>query len=53
MRHSALAPLYSVKRRFVQKRALTGMTPAKALEIDGLAIGAELEAFLNERADRA
>ena len=46
-RHSALAPLYSVKRRFVQKRALTGMTPAKALEIDGLAVGAELEAFLN------
>jgi NADPH-dependent glutamate synthase beta subunit-like oxidoreductase/NAD(P)H-flavin reductase len=47
-RHSALAPLYSVKRRFVQKRALTGMTPAKALEIDGPAVAAELEPFLND-----
>ncbi|HEX4231218.1 MAG TPA: FAD-dependent oxidoreductase [Bryobacteraceae bacterium] len=47
-RHSALAPLYSVKRRFIQKRALTGMTPAKALEIDGPAVAAELEAFLND-----
>ncbi|MGC2659968.1 MAG: hypothetical protein WA324_18575, partial [Bryobacteraceae bacterium] len=47
LRHSALAPLYFVKRRFVQKRALTGMTAEKALDINGPAIGAELAEFLN------
>ncbi len=47
-RHHELAPLYSVKRRFVQRKALTGYTPEKAAAIDGTAIGAELEAFLLE-----
>jgi NADPH-dependent glutamate synthase beta subunit-like oxidoreductase/NAD(P)H-flavin reductase len=47
-RHSELAPLYSVKRRFVQRKALTGMTVEKAIEIDGFALAAELEAFLEE-----
>ena len=28
-RHHELAPLYSVKRRFVQRKALTGQTPKK------------------------
>ena len=47
-RHSELAPLYSVKRRFVQRKALTGMTVEKTTEIDGFAVGAELETFFEE-----
>jgi len=47
-RHHELAPLYSVKRRFVQRKALTGQTAEKALAIDGAAIAAELESFFNE-----
>jgi NADPH-dependent glutamate synthase beta subunit-like oxidoreductase/NAD(P)H-flavin reductase len=47
-RHHNLAPLYSVKRRFVQKKALTGQTPEKAAAIDGFAAGAELEALILE-----
>jgi NADPH-dependent glutamate synthase beta subunit-like oxidoreductase/NAD(P)H-flavin reductase len=47
-RHHHLAPLYSVKRRFVQKKALTGQTPEKAAAIDGFAAQAELEALILE-----
>ena len=47
-RHNELAPLYSVKRKFIHKKALTGYTPEKASLIDGFAIAAELEAFLLE-----
>ena len=47
-KHHELAPLYSVKRRFVQRKALTGQTPGKAMAIDGPKVAAELEAFLLE-----
>ncbi len=47
-RHSELAPLYSVKRRFVQRKALTGYTPERAAEIDGFAVAAELETLIEE-----
>ena len=47
-RHSELAPLYSVKRRFVQRKALTNFTAEKASELDGFAIAAELEALIEE-----
>ena len=47
-RHSALAPLYSVKRRFVQRKALVGYTEEKATEMDGLAIRAELQTLTDE-----
>ena len=47
-RHHALDALYSVKRKFVQRKALTGQTPEKAAAIDGSAIAAELEAFFLE-----
>ena len=47
-KHNELAPLYSVKRKFIQKKALTGYTPEKASLIDGYAIAAELEAFTLE-----
>jgi len=46
--HHELAPLYSVKRRFVQRKALTGQTLEKAIGIDGVATAHELEAFLLE-----
>ncbi len=47
-KHHVLAPLYSVKRRFVQRKALTGYTPATAAEVDGFKVGAELEALMQE-----
>ncbi len=47
-KHNELAPLYAVKRKFIQKKALTGYTAEKASLIDGYAIAAELEAFTLE-----
>ena len=47
-RHHDLAPLYAVKRKFVQRKALTGYTAEKASAIDGLAVARELEALLLE-----
>ncbi len=47
-RHSELAPLYSVKRRFVQRKAITGVTPEQASQIDGFSVGVELETFMHE-----
>jgi NADPH-dependent glutamate synthase beta subunit-like oxidoreductase/NAD(P)H-flavin reductase len=45
-RHSAMAPLYSVKRLFVQRRAVKGVAPEQAAAIDGHAAGRALEALL-------
>jgi hypothetical protein len=45
-RHHALAPLFSVKRRFVFKKAASGMTPEKAALIDGPRIARQLEAVM-------
>ncbi|HEX4273746.1 MAG TPA: FAD-dependent oxidoreductase, partial [Bryobacteraceae bacterium] len=47
-RHHELAPLYWVKRQFVQRKALVGQTAEKAAGVDGVAVAAELEAFLME-----
>ena len=47
-KHGTLAPLYSIKRRFVQKRALTNMTAALAEEIDGEALAREIETLAGE-----
>ncbi|HVW11335.1 MAG TPA: FAD-dependent oxidoreductase [Bryobacteraceae bacterium] len=47
-RHHELAPLYAVKRKFIQKKALTAQTPERAAAIDGYAVAAELEAFTLE-----
>ena len=47
-RHHALSPLYAVKRLFVQRRAVKGMTPEKAATLDGSALGRELEALMGE-----
>src|ERR1700733_421710 len=47
-KHDALAPLYALKRRFVQKKAISGMTAEKAALIHGGALGAELESLFSE-----
>jgi NADPH-dependent glutamate synthase beta subunit-like oxidoreductase/NAD(P)H-flavin reductase len=41
-RHAALAPLYAVKRLFVQRRAVKGVDEKAAAEIDGPALAREL-----------
>ena len=42
-RHHKLAPLYTVKRKFIQKRALTGVNKEQATLFDGGALAIELE----------
>lgn len=44
-RHTALAPLYAVKRRFVQQK-VNRYTAEQAAAINGFAIAAELEALI-------
>ncbi|MEO8331769.1 MAG: FAD-dependent oxidoreductase, partial [Gallionella sp.] len=45
-RHHELAPLYSCKRLFVQRRALAKIKPEEAATIDGPAIEVELTAHI-------
>src|SRR5580698_7838965 len=47
-RHNALAPLFAFKRKFIQKRAISGVTREQAEATDGLALGRELEAIFGE-----
>ncbi len=47
-RHHALAPLYSVKRLFVQRKAMHKYKVDVASAIDGNAVGARLEALFGE-----
>jgi len=47
-RHHALAPLYQVKRLFVQRRGVKGVAAEKASALDGPALGRELEALMGE-----
>ena len=47
-RHLESAPLYTVKRQFVQRKALTGMTRERAEAIDGAAVAAKLEFLFGE-----
>src|SRR6185503_843185 len=47
-KHHSLAPIYALKRRFVQKKAISGVTKEQATSINGLAVAAELEALFNE-----
>jgi len=46
-RHSALEPLFAVKRKFVQKKAISGVTPDQAAALYGAALAAELECLFN------
>ncbi|MDP2397476.1 MAG: FAD-dependent oxidoreductase [Burkholderiales bacterium] len=47
-RHHALAPLYRVKRLFVQRKAMHKYKAGVAAEIDGEAVGVKLAALLGE-----
>ncbi|MHC5539075.1 FAD-dependent oxidoreductase, partial [Singulisphaera rosea] len=44
--HTALAPLFSVKRKFVQRRVV-GRTAEQVQELDANSLTAELETFMN------
>src|SRR5581483_11191060 len=50
-RHHELAPLYSVKRQFVQRRAANKIKPDQAAALDGAALERELTARLGGRFD--
>jgi NADPH-dependent glutamate synthase beta subunit-like oxidoreductase/NAD(P)H-flavin reductase len=45
-RHHELAPLYSVKRLFVQRRAVKGVKEADAAALDGPALAEELDGLM-------
>ncbi|MDP9114923.1 MAG: FAD-dependent oxidoreductase, partial [Acidobacteriota bacterium] len=47
-KHDALSPLYALKRKFVQKKAISGMTAEKAAAIPGAKLALELEALFGE-----
>jgi NADPH-dependent glutamate synthase beta subunit-like oxidoreductase/NAD(P)H-flavin reductase len=49
--HHALAPLYSVKRLFVQRRAVKGVKEADTDELDGPGLAGELDRLMGMRAD--
>ncbi|MGH7114579.1 MAG: FAD-dependent oxidoreductase, partial [Stellaceae bacterium] len=51
-RHHALAPLYSVKRLFVQRRAVKGVKEADAAAIDGPALARELDPLIGVPAEQ-
>ncbi|MDQ3195695.1 MAG: FAD-dependent oxidoreductase [Pseudomonadota bacterium] len=51
-RHQELAPLYSCKRLFVQRRAATKIKPDIAATFDGLALEKELAASIAPERDR-
>ncbi len=48
-RHDALAPVYAVKRLFVQRRAAKSASPAEAAGLDGAALAQALEARFGEK----
>src|SRR5712671_3774397 len=50
-RHHELAPLYSVKRLFVQRRAVKGVKEADAVAIDGPSLACELDRLMGAAAD--
>jgi NADPH-dependent glutamate synthase beta subunit-like oxidoreductase/NAD(P)H-flavin reductase len=47
-KHHALEPLLSLKRRFVQKKAISGVSVEQASKIDGVALAAELTTLFGE-----
>src|SRR5271166_3565608 len=46
-KHNAREPLFAVKRKFVHKKAISGVTKEQASAINGPALAAELEALFN------
>ena len=47
-RHNQSAPFFAFKRKFIQKRAISGVTKDQASAIDGPALGLELESLFGE-----
>ncbi|MGA2212099.1 MAG: FAD-dependent oxidoreductase [Bryobacteraceae bacterium] len=47
-RHNEFAPFFAFKRKFIQKRAISGATKEQAEAIDGPALARELEAIFSE-----
>src|SRR5258707_372970 len=47
-RHDAFAPMFALKRKFVQKKAISGVTKEQASAINGPALAAALEMFFGE-----
>ncbi len=47
-RHNEFAPFFAFKRKFIQKRAISGVTKEQADGIDGPALARELEAIFSE-----
>jgi NADPH-dependent glutamate synthase beta subunit-like oxidoreductase/NAD(P)H-flavin reductase len=47
-RHNALEPLYAVKRKFVHKKAISGVTAEQASAFDGPGLATELGALFGE-----
>jgi len=47
-RHNAFAPFFAFKRKFIQKRAISGVSKDQAEAIEGPALGRELEAAFGE-----
>jgi NADPH-dependent glutamate synthase beta subunit-like oxidoreductase/NAD(P)H-flavin reductase len=46
-RHNALEPLYALKRKFVHKKAISGVSVEQASALDGPALAADLETLFN------
>ncbi len=47
-RHNEFAPFFGFKRKFIQKRAISGVTREQAEAIDGPGLSRELEAIFSE-----
>jgi NADPH-dependent glutamate synthase beta subunit-like oxidoreductase/NAD(P)H-flavin reductase len=47
-RHNEFAPFFAFKRKFIQKRAISGVTAEQAEAIDGPGLARELEAIFSE-----
>jgi NADPH-dependent glutamate synthase beta subunit-like oxidoreductase/NAD(P)H-flavin reductase len=47
-RHNQSAPFFAFKRKFIQKRAISGVTKEQAVAIDGPALARELESLFRE-----
>jgi NADPH-dependent glutamate synthase beta subunit-like oxidoreductase/NAD(P)H-flavin reductase len=46
--HDTLTPIYELKRKFIAKKAVSGVTAAQAEAIDGLALADDLAALFGE-----
>ena len=47
-RHHALAPLNALKRKFIKKKAISGVKEEQANALNGMALAAELESLFGE-----